>query len=42
MTLAFRRRGLPVYRLSDLADEPIDAVFYADELARVRKSPDDL
>lgn len=42
VTLAFRRRGLPVYKLSDLADEPVDAVFYADELVRVLKSNDDL
>jgi hypothetical protein len=36
----YQRDGIPVYKIKDLADDPIDGTFYESELQKVTKSGD--
>ena len=37
----FRREGIPLYKLVDFSEDPIDGTFYGNELQKVTKSLDD-
>lgn len=36
----YQRDGIPVYKIKDLANDPIDGTFYESELQKVKKSRD--
>lgn len=40
VTQRYKRDGIPVYKVKDLTDEPIDGTFYESELQKVEKSGD--
>lgn len=40
MTQRYKRDGIPVCKVMDLTDEPIEGTFYASELQKVVKSGD--
>lgn len=40
VTQRYKRDGIPVYKVKDLTDEPIDGAFYESELQKVEKSGD--
>lgn len=38
----FLRQGIPVYKITDYGNDPIEGTFYESELQRVNKTRDDL